>query len=65
MFQCWDVFIVTVSILLIFVCKNVNKNPPPIFNIYQRPNGRFLIKLTFMYIVLSLRKVNKLKLNFI
>ncbi|KAJ8965097.1 hypothetical protein NQ314_004385, partial [Rhamnusium bicolor] len=54
-------FILAISVSLITLVKLIDKNPPPIFGIYQRANGLYWLKVAFMYLVLSLRKVKSAK----
>lgn len=53
-----DICVIAVSLLTILLVKVLDRNPPPILGIYQRPNGLYWIKVCFIYSVLSLRKVS-------
>ncbi|KAL3269693.1 hypothetical protein HHI36_008753 [Cryptolaemus montrouzieri] len=44
--------------------KVINHNPEPIFNVYQRPNGYYWLKVIFMFCILYLRQaIHKIKLS--
>jgi hypothetical protein len=49
--------IISLSLLIIAIFLLVNKNPPAILNIYQRPNGFFWLKFIFMFTILSAQKL--------
>ncbi|KAJ3642305.1 hypothetical protein Zmor_025104 [Zophobas morio] len=49
--------VIFLSILIIITFRLANKNPPPILNIYQRPNGFFWLKCVFIFLILTAQKI--------
>ncbi|KAJ8936063.1 hypothetical protein NQ318_023291, partial [Aromia moschata] len=61
MLESTEILIVTISVVLIALVRIIDKKPPPIIGIYQRPSGLYWLKVGFMYLLLTLRKLKPLK----
>ncbi|CAH1155844.1 unnamed protein product [Phaedon cochleariae] len=51
-----ELFLVSISISVIIFIELLDRNPPPIFGVYQRRNGFYWFKVAIAYCLLSVKK---------